>query len=122
MASLNRCQFIGNVGVTPEVKGTQDAGKIAKFRIACTERRNGRDGQTIEVTEWVPIVAWGKLADIAERYVEKGAQVFVEGRLRTREWTDQNGNKRYTTEIVADNIQLLGKPAKQTTNYSGDPF
>ena len=108
--------LIGNVGNDPEVRylenNPQSSGpnpKVATFRIATTERYTDRSGNRQENTEWHNIVAWRNSADFAEKFIHKGSQVFVEGRLRTRQWTDQSGANRYTTEIVVDNIQLLGK-------------
>ena len=109
MASLNDCNFIGNCAAAPEMRTFDNGNKIASVRIAVTERYTTRDGNAQERTEWVPVVFNGKLADIAEKYLAKGMPIFVSGRFRTREWTDQNGNKRSATEIVADNLQMLGK-------------
>lgn len=118
--------LIGNVGQDPEVRyldGSASSAKVASFRIATTERYKDRNGETRENTEWHNIVAWRNIADIIERYVKKGTQLYVEGRLRTRAWDDQSGNKRYTTEIIADNLQLLGRksdnPASQGQPYQG---
>ena len=114
--SLNKVMLIGNVGNDPEVRylenNSQSSGsnpKVATFRIATTERYTDRSGNRQENTEWHSIVAWRSSADFAEKFIRKGSQVFVEGRLRTRQWTDQSGATRYTTEVNADNIQLLGK-------------
>lgn len=113
--SLNKVMLIGNVGRDPEVRyleGTSQNGqgrKVATFTLATTERYRDRNGESRENTEWHNIVAWGQPADIAERFVRKGTQLYVEGRLRTRSWTDQSGAKRYTTEINVDNLQLLGR-------------
>ena len=110
--ALNKVMLIGNVGRDPEVRyldGQNGSAKVASFTLATTERYRDRNGETKENTEWHNIVAWRNLADIVEKYVAKGTQLYIEGRLRTRSWDDQNGNKRYTTEILADNIQLLGR-------------
>lgn len=113
--SLNRVMLIGNVGKDPEVRyldGNMQNGqqtKVATFTLATTERYRDRNGEQRENTEWHNIVVWRGLADIAERYVRKGTQVYVEGKLRTRSWNDQQGAKHYTTEIVADTFQLLGR-------------
>ena len=108
--------LIGNVGSDPEVRylenNPQNAGanpKVARLRIATTERYTDRNGNRQENTEWHTVVAWRNLADFAEKYVRKGSQVFIEGRIRTRQWQDQTGAKRETTEIAADSLQLLGK-------------
>ena len=104
--------LIGNVGRDPEVRyldGNSGQAKVATFTLATTERYRDRNGETRENTEWHNIVAWRSTADVVEKYVRKGTQVYIEGRIRTRSWDDQNGNKRYTTEIIADTLQLLGK-------------
>lgn len=110
--SLNKAMLIGNVGRDPEVRyldGQNGNAKVATFTLATTERYRDRNGETRENTEWHNIVAWRNTADVVEKYVRKGTQVYIEGRIRTRSWDDQNGNKRYTTEIMADTLQLLGK-------------
>ena len=113
--SLNKVMLIGNVGKDPEIRyleGNSPNGanaKVATFPLATSERYRDRNGEQHENTEWHNIVAWRGLADTMERFVKKGTQLYVEGRLRTRSWTDQTGAKRFTTEIVADVIQLLGK-------------
>lgn len=115
--SLNKVMLIGNVGRDPEVRyldgnaGMAGAGnsKVASFTLATTERYRDRSGELRENTEWHNIVVWRNLADTAEKFVKKGTQLYVEGRLRTRSWTDQTGAKRFTTEIVADTFQLLGR-------------
>ena len=112
--SLNKAMLIGNVGKDPEVRyldGSNGQAKVATFTLATTERYRDRNGETRENTEWHNIVAWRSTADVVERFVKKGTQVYIEGRIRTRSWDDQTGNKRYTTEIMADNLQLLGKKA-----------
>ena len=114
--ALNKVLLIGNVGNDPEIRyldsnpqSPQGNAKVASFRLATTERYRDRSGETRENTEWHNIVAWRNNADLVEKYVHKGSQIFIEGKLRTRQWTDQQGNKRATTEIQVDNIQLLGK-------------
>ena len=114
--------LIGNVGRDPEVRyldGQSGNAKVATFTLATTERYRDRNGETRENTEWHNIVAWRSTADVVERFVKKGTQVYVEGRIRTRSWDDQNGNKRYTTEIIADNLQLLGKKTDNPGAQSG---
>ena len=114
--SLNKVMLIGNVGNDPEVRYLESNpqnpaanAKVASFRLATTERYRDRSGELRENTEWHSIVVWRNNADVVEKYVHKGSQVYIEGKLRTRQWTDQTGNKRYTTEVVADSLQLLGK-------------
>lgn len=108
--------LIGNVGKDPEVRyldgnNNPNSGstKVATFTLATTERYRDRNGELRENTEWHNIVAWRNSADVAEKYIRKGTQLYIEGKLRTRSWTDQTGNKRYTTEITVDNLQLLGR-------------
>ena len=114
--SLNKVMLIGNVGSDPEVRylenNPQNPGanvKVATIRLATTERYRDRNGEQRENTEWHSVVLWRNNADVAERFIHKGSQIYIEGKLRTRQWTDQSGNKRYTTEVVADTLQLLGK-------------
>lgn len=118
---INKVILIGNVGQDPEVRYTGDASngaKVATLRLATTERYKDRNGNLQEHTEWHSVVVWRNTADVVEKYVRKGSQIYVEGRLRTRSWDDQNGNKRYATEIVADTLQLLGrKPEGQQGGY-----
>ena len=114
--SLNKVMLIGNVGKDPEVRyldgnNNPNSGstKVATFTLATTERYRDRNGELRENTEWHNIVAWRNSADVAEKYIRKGTQLYIEGKLRTRSWTDQTGNKRFTTEITVDNLQLLGR-------------
>ena len=104
--------IIGHVGQDPEVRYTGNASngaKVATLRVATSERYKDKDGNVKEQTEWHSIVCWRQLADIVEKYVKKGTQLYVEGKLVTRSWEDQNGGKKSITEIVADSIQLLDK-------------
>ncbi|MBP5538230.1 MAG: single-stranded DNA-binding protein [Bacteroidales bacterium] len=112
--ALNKVMLIGNVGKKPEIRyldnqGASPAPKVATFPLATTERFRDRNGEVRENTEWHNIVAWRQLADLAEKFMDKGSQIYVEGRLRSRSWDGQDGQKRYITEVVADSIQLLGK-------------
>ncbi|MBR5404081.1 MAG: single-stranded DNA-binding protein [Bacteroidales bacterium] len=114
--ALNKVMLIGNVGNDPEVRYLESNpqnpatnAKVASFRLATTERFRDRNGELRENTEWHSIVAWRSNADLAEKFIHKGSQIYIEGKLRTRQWTDQTGAKRFTTEVVADTIQLLGK-------------
>jgi len=108
MAALNKVQIIGNLGRDPEIRQAGDS-PVADFSVAVTEKFKGRDGQQQERTEWVNVVAWRRLAEVARDYLRKGSQVYVEGKLSTRSWQDKTtGQKRYQTEVVADNIQMLG--------------
>lgn len=108
MASLNKVILIGNLGGDPEVRYTGGGQAVASFNIATTEKWTNKGGDPEERTEWHRIVVWGKLAEICQQYLSKGRQVYVEGRLQTRQWEDKEGNKRTTTEVVAQNVQFLG--------------
>lgn len=106
---INKVILVGNVGGDPEVRTTESGVKVARIRLATSERYTDKQsGERKELTEWHTITLWRGLADVVDRYVHKGSQLYIEGRLRTREWTDTNNIKRYTTEILADNMQLLG--------------
>ena len=106
---INKVILVGNVGGDPEVRTTESGVKVSRIRLATSERYTDKQsGERKELTEWHTITLWRGLADIVDRYVHKGSQLYIEGRLRTREWTDTNNIKRYTTEILADNMQLLG--------------
>ena len=104
---VNKAILIGNLGADPELRYTQSGTPVASFSVATTRRWKGQDGQQQEETEWHRIVAWQRLAEICNEYLHKGSKVYVEGRLQTRKWQDQSGNDRYTTEIVAQDVQFL---------------
>lgn len=107
---VNKVILIGNVGMDPEVRTLESGAKVARLRIATTERLYDRQAnETKEHTEWHTVTLWRGLADVVDRYVNKGSQIYIEGRLRTREWTDKDNNKRYSTEILADDMKLLGR-------------
>lgn len=107
--SINKVILVGNVGKDPEVRHLQGGASVATITLATSERYKDRSGETKEMTEWHTIIAWRQLADLAENYIRKGSQLYVEGKIRSRSWDDQNGQKRYVTEIQADTIQLLGR-------------
>ena len=106
--SVNIAIVVGNLGKDPEVRFTQSGRAVANFPIATSESWTGQDGSPQERTEWHNIVVWGKQAESCGQYLSKGRQVFVQGRIQTRKWTDQNGQDRYMTEIVAQRVQFLG--------------
>lgn len=107
---VNKVILIGNVGADPEVRSLESGVKVARVRIATTERMYNREKQeSTEHTEWHSITLWRNLADVADKYIRKGSQIYVEGRLRNRDWTDAQGIKRYAVEIVADELKLLGR-------------
>src|SRR5687767_10640044 len=104
---VNKAIIVGHLGSNPEVRYTTNGGAVARFNIATNESWNDKSGQKQERTEWHRIVVWGKLAELCGQYLQKGRQVYVEGRLQTRDWVDKEGQKKYTTEIVAQTIQFL---------------
>ena len=104
---INKAILIGNLGADPEIRYTQSGTQVATFNVATTERWRGQDGQMQESTEWHKIVAWARLAEICGEYLQKGSRVYIEGRIQTRKWQDQNGNDRYTTEIIAKEMKML---------------
>jgi single-strand DNA-binding protein len=106
--SVNKVILIGRLGADPEVRYTPSGTPVANFRIATSEVWNDKQGQRQERTEWHRIVVWSKLAELCGEYLSKGRQVYVEGRLQTRQWDDRDGNKRYTTEIQAREVTFLG--------------
>ena len=108
MSGVNKVIIVGRLGGDPELRTVTSGQQVAQFNVATSENWTGRDGQKQERTEWHRIVVWGKLAEVCGKYLAKGRQVYVEGRLQTRQWEDQQGNKRYTTEIVANTVQFLG--------------
>jgi len=108
MASVNKVILIGNLGRDPETRYMPDGGAITNISVATTETWKDKAGEKQEKTEWHRVAFFGKLAEIAGEYLKKGSQVYVEGRLQTRKWQDKDGNDKYTTEIVADRMQMLG--------------
>jgi single-strand DNA-binding protein len=118
--TLNKVMIIGNAGKDPELRHLDNGVSVVVLPVATTERYKDKSGETKEQTEWHTIVFWRQLAEFTERYVRKGSQLFIEGRLRTRNWEDQSGNKKYVTEIVANNIRLLGRrPENSNNNNNG---
>ena len=119
---VNKVILVGNVGIDPEVRTTESGVKVARVRLATTERIYDRQtNESKELTEWHTITLWRGLADVVDRYVKKGSQIYIEGRLRTREWTDKDNIKRYTTEIMADDMKLLGKREGGAAPQAGAP-
>jgi single-strand DNA-binding protein len=107
--SVNKVILVGNLGKDPELRYTASGTAVCNFSIATTERFKDREGQQQEKTEWHNISTWRQLAEICGKYLTKGKQVYIEGKLQTRKWEDRDGNDRYTTEIVADQMQMLGR-------------
>ena len=114
MASYNRVQLIGNLGQDPELRYTQSQTPLTNISVATTEFRNTADGGKQSFTDWHKVVIWGRQAENCCKYLRKGSPVFIEGRLQTRSWEDQNGQKRYSTEVVASNVQFLGSKPSDT--------
>lgn len=106
--SVNKCLFIGNLTADPEIRTMPNGEQVANFSIALNEKCKAKDGNIVENVEYVRIVLYRRLAEIAGQYLTKGSQVYIEGRLKTRKWQDSNGQDRYTTEIQGDNLQMLG--------------
>lgn len=125
MASVNKVILIGNAGADTELRHTKTGRPVAGVRIATNERWTDKEGKKQERTEWHSIVVWDKMAEVCAQYVKKGKQVYVEGRLQTRSWEDDEGIKRYATEIVALSVQFLGsangteRPDKQAGYVPG---
>jgi single-strand DNA-binding protein len=113
---VNKVILLGRVGKDPEVRRMDNNMIVAQFTLATSERWTGKDGNRTEHTEWHTVVVWRGLAEIVEKYVKKGSQLYVEGRLRSRSYDDKDGNKRYTVEIVADSLNLVGPRPETAAN------
>ncbi len=116
---INKVILVGNLGADPEIRYTQSGTAVATFSVATTERWKGQDGEMQENTEWHRIVAWSRLAEICGEYLRKGSRVYIEGKLQTRTWEDQGGNKRYTTEVVTREMKMLS--ARPSDERGGPP-
>ena len=119
MAGVNKVILIGNLGKDPEVRHLDNGVAVANFSLATTESYTNRKGDRVNQTEWHNIVLWRGLADIAEKYLKKGNSVYIEGKISTRKWEDKEGNARYSTDIIADKMTMLG--AKQGNTPSSMP-
>ncbi|MEM7548336.1 MAG: single-stranded DNA-binding protein [Bacteroidota bacterium] len=124
MAGVNKVILVGNLGKDPEVRHLESGATVANFTLATSETYKDRNsGERVTQTEWHNIVLWRGLADVAEKYLRKGSQVYVEGKIKTRSWEDKDGNTRYTTEVVGDNMTMLGgKSSDGGGGYSPDPL
>lgn len=118
--SINKVILLGNVGKQPEIKTFENGNRVARFTLATSERYKDRNGEQMETTEWHNITVLGNTVGIVEKYVTKGRQVFVEGKIRTRSWETQSGEKRYSTEIVCQSLQLVGKAPSDSDNNNYD--
>jgi single-strand DNA-binding protein len=114
MSGINKVIIVGRLGADPEMKTISAGQTVTRLNVATSEAWTGKDGQKQERTEWHRITVWGKLAEICGKHLSKGRQVYVEGRLQTRQWEDPQGQKRYTTEIVANTVQFLGSAGERT--------
>jgi single-strand DNA-binding protein len=120
MASLNKAMLIGNLGADPEIRYTPSGAAVANFRMATKDQWTNKEGEKQERTEWHRIVAWRRLGETCGEYLHKGSLVYIEGSLQTRAWEDRDGNKRYTTEIVAWRMQMLDRTGKAPEAESGE--
>lgn len=118
MSGINKVILVGRLGGDPEVKSVGQGSMNARFSIATSESWNDKNGQRQERTEWHRVVVWGKLAEICGKHLSKGRQVYIEGRLQTRQWDDQKGQKHYTTEVIANTVQFLGSAGEQRPQNS----
>jgi len=119
--SLNKVMLIGNLGGDPEIKEMSDGTKMAKFSIATTETYKNKQGEKVSNTDWHNIVLWRGIAQVAEQYLKKGDSVLIEGKIKNRSWEDENGNKKYATDIQGDNMTMLGSKRDRTDLNTGEP-
>lgn len=120
MSGINKVILVGNLGKDPEVRHLEGNVSVAKFSLATTEFYKNKDGNRVETTEWHNIVMWRGLADSAEKILKKGSLVYIEGKIRTRNYDDKDGHKRYITEIVADTMTLLNRKSDGDGNHTGE--
>jgi single-strand DNA-binding protein len=121
MAGVNKVILIGNLGKDPEVRSIESGAKVATFSLATTESYKNKEGQKIDSTEWHNIVLWRGLAEVAEKFLKKGSQIYIEGKIRTRSWDDKDGIKRYTTEIIGDTFTMLGAKREEAPPPAVEP-
>lgn len=117
--AVNKVILVGNVGKDPEVHFIEANVAVARFPFATSETYRSKDGERITTTEWHNVVLWRGLAEVADKYVKKGSQLYIEGKIRTRSYDDRDGNKRYITEIIADNMQMLGRRSDSGSEENG---
>lgn len=121
MAGINKVILLGNLGKDPEVRYLEGGTAVANFTLATSENyKDKTSGERKTITEWHNVVLWRGLAEITEKYLKKGNQVYIEGKLRTRQWQDKDGNTRYTTEIVAENMQMIGRKDDNASSSASD--
>lgn len=121
MSGVNKVILLGNLGKDPEVRHLDNGRAVANFSIATNETYKNKQGDKVTNTEWHNVVLWSPLAEIAEKYMKKGDQVYIEGKITTRSWDDQDGNKRYTTEVVGRELTLLGGNSPEKSSGGGQP-
>lgn len=121
MAGINKVILVGNLGKDPEVKSLDGGRKVATFTLATTETYKNKNGERVDQTEWHNIVYWGSIVDVIEKYLRKGSQIYLEGKIRTRSYDDKEGNKRYITEIVGDQMTMLGSANRSGGSPSAEP-
>ena len=118
MAGVNKVILVGNLGKDPEVRHLDTGVSVANFSLATTESYNNKQGERVNQTEWHNIVVWRGLADVAEKYLNKGSSVYIEGKIQTRKWEDKEGNTRYSTDIIADKMTMLGSKSQSQPESS----
>lgn len=121
MAGVNKVILIGNLGKDPEVRYLEGGTAVAKFPLATSESYKDKSGKKIDQTEWHNVVLWRGLAEVAEKFLKKGMQVFIEGKLRSRSWEDKEGNKKYITEIIGDNLTILSRRDENHNQQASSP-
>jgi single-strand DNA-binding protein len=117
---INKVILVGRLGKDPEVRHLENGAVVANFSVATSERYRDKEGNKQEKTEWHNVVVWRQLAEIAEKFLRKGGLVYIEGKLRTRSWDDKDGNKKYTTEVVAENFQMLDRKREENAMAVGE--
>ena len=118
MSGVNKVILLGNLGKDPEVRYLDNGVVVANFSLATTENYKNKLGERVSQTEWHNIVVWRGLAEVAEKYLKKGSSVYIEGKIKTRKWEDKDGNTRYNTEILADNMTMLGSKQSHVNSQS----
>ncbi|MDA0365424.1 MAG: single-stranded DNA-binding protein [Chloroflexi bacterium] len=118
---LNKVMIIGNLGADPEMRYTANGSAVTNFRVATSRNYTNTAGERVEETEWFRVVAWTRLAELCAQYLTKGRQVYVEGRMQTRSWEGQDGQKRYTSELIAEDVRFLGGRREDSSFTPGLP-
>lgn len=121
MASLNKVLIIGNLGKDPEERSFADGSPVTNITVACSEKYKDKQGEQKEITEWVNVVFFGKLAEIAGQYLRKGSSVYIEGKMKTEKYTDKNGIEKYSTKVIANSMQMLGGKGQENKQTNPAP-